>query len=498
MANRVTHPTRTIGPAQVVVVESRAATVEETPVEPFVFLEDSELTITVNWEGLGSGIVGCGLLRLQPLVRTGTIDFFVLPLESYVGSLELAFRNESGTSLGVLAAVVRRRKLASDADLKTLEQHWALSNLPTDATMRRRVVGGGGLALGAVSPAQWGAMARRLIQPVSMAARSISRRPKMAVTTPFQPTLASRVRKSSAGAVLAVLAGRTRVTSPRATWSVDPGAEVLAARDADRISKTMRRVQSELEEGQILDPNITQTFEEARRFLDLLKTRTPPARRVPIRQAVLHDPRYRLLHRVAMYSRRRATTTPSGLPIFRPSTALLYQEWCAWALVEEFVPAEERAPIRSALGETGARRLLLRSKPRKLVLELQHEFALPSGSHTPDLLLTIEDRERVIILDAKYQGEEYRLRKPPADAMNAMHRYRDVFQLEHPQTSSKEIWAAVLFPSPGQSDADWDRNRLFESALDPKYRLGAIPLSPSLRLPLREFLGRVGVLQAEA
>lgn len=453
------------------------------------FFEDSELTITVDWGAERRGRFVAGLMVQEPMAKTRAVDLHVLNLESYVGRIRLALVSHDGHIIAEQDRRVQRRKLARDEDLTELERHWTLSHLPVDASTTRRVFDQAGLQVGNPPPPQWAMMVRDLLRPLATATHKIERQPRHALETSRAMLTVSQLRRPALGPVLAVLRGMRRVEASTPQWLPDPGAATMAAQDARRILQHLKGLREELLEGAgTLDPDLDRQFRRVEAHLAQIAKQGPRRQRLP-RQAVLHDARYRMLHRAGMLARRSVLPGEGPVRAFRPPTYQLYEEWCAWALVEELADPADWPAIRTTLAHPGTRRgVLLRRKPKPLRLTAQYEMSILGWSHIPDLVLQLESDELVVLLDVKYRGEGEGLTDVPRDAIAELHRYRDAFLITHEGARHKQIWAAILHPAPGWDDANWLPSASFEAATNPRFRVGAVPLSPSARHPLRAYL----------
>jgi hypothetical protein len=329
-----------------------------------------------------------------------------------------------------------------------------------------------------------------MLRPLLTAARSIEAKPKHALLEERSDVHARKLRRPSIGPILASLRGERVVETARPRWQPDPGAEAMAARDARRIRKHVRRLRDEIEEAeQELDPELDHLLGRLQQHLGRIARKGDPSEAQRVRQAVLHDGRYRLLHRAGLLAKRSVDQVQEGgVKTFRPPTYQLYEQWCTWAIVEELAPEEGLGRIHRKLKRPWEEReVLLRSEPEPLRLSIQYEMSILGWRHRPDLVLRLDTPQTVCILDVKYRGEGEGLVEVPSDAIAELHRYRDAYLVSHSDAEHKEIWSAILHPAPGWRDEAWPEDAL-EAVLDEEYRIGSVPVSPSLREPMRNYL----------
>lgn len=459
-----------------------------------VLFEDSEITVTIDWGDRKRGNLVSGLTVLTPMAKTEDVDVHVLDLGSYVGTLELSLESANGDELGTKEIPVKRRKLATEDDLTELERYWSTLQLPVSSSTERRIYDDAELRPGEAGPAEWAVMVREMLRPLLAATRGIDQRPKHAVQRENEEVPARKLKSPSPGSVLSVLRGERRVETQTARWQKDPGAAAMASRDARRVRKHIRRLRDEIEEAdEELGGKLDQLFTQLERRLHRIERQGDPSDAHRARQAVLHDDRYRLLHRTGLLGKRSVDKIHEGsFDAFRPPTYQLYEQWCTWAVAQEMASPGALADIRRALKrpwEEG--RIPLREGSLPVSLYVQYEMALGEWKHRPDLVLRLDTPNRVCIFDVKYRGEGEGLANVPGDAIAELHRYRDAYLLDSEEAQHKEVWSAILHPAPGESDEDWEPRDEYLAALDSSLRIGGVPLSPSLRAPLNEFLVEV-------
>lgn len=459
-----------------------------------VLFEDSEITITVDWGDNQRGHLVSGLTILEPMAKTRGVDLHVLDLGSYVGTLQLALETKSGDSIATNEFQVERRKLGSDADLAEIEAYWSTLHLPEKPSVSRRIYNQSSGRPGEARPAQWAIMVRDMLRPLLTATRSIGQRPKHAAVVQRENIHSRNLKRPRVSPVLASLKGQRRIETARPRWQEDPGAQAMAARDARRVLKHIENLRALLEEvDDELAPEMDHLLTQLETRLLKIAAEGDPSQAHRARQAVLHDSRYRLLHRAGLLAKRGGGDIGEGdLKSFQPPTYRLYEEWCTWAMVEAIAPGSERKRIHQELRYPwDDRGVLLREEPVPIRLQIQYEMSILGWKHRPDLVLTLDTPTTVCILDVKYRGEGEGLTEVPSDAIAELHRYRDAYLLRHPSAQHREVWSAILHPAPAWSDSQWERSEAFEGALEEAYRVGAVPLSPSLREALDIYLAEV-------
>lgn len=130
----------------------------------------------------------------------------------------------------------------------------------------------------------------------------------------------------------------------------------------------------------------------------------------------------------------------------------------------------------------------------KYKVTYNHAYQTITGIHKPDIIIEINKGKipsTVIILDAKYRlinhdryGNPIKP-QPPADAINALHRYRDaIYVINKKQRVRPVVKGAILYPP----EIDSDLNDLpYWNSLQ-EVGIGAIPLIPEQDTYLKEFL----------
>lgn len=288
-----------------------------------------------------------------------------------------------------------------------------------------------------------------------------------------------------------MVAGRTAILTTASTWHTDIPTAAMASWDAKWVLKTLQALEQEAER---LAPDLRKDLAPLRQELQKIHQQSRAAPK--IRQAALHEARYRSLHAASLVSRRGRTLGDGATRLQRPPTHELYEKWCVRALVEELAPPGDRPRLLRRLLGDRTQSATIHTRSGRATLRLQYELAVPAlegarGKPRPDFLIELEDPKKIIIFDAKYRVHEDMVRAP-LDAVDGLHLYRDLYLLHRPAARHKQVWAAILYPAPGLQDQPDAWLPLFRSGTDEKVRVGAVPLSPSVREPLRDYLQKLG------
>lgn len=467
---------------------------EHLEAPPDAALEDSQLTILLS----GAEALSAGLMQLQPLIRDHQTKVYSLGLESVVGRLEFVVRDNEGKD-HVHSLRVARRKLATDAELQELEGNWALLHLPVAGSAKRVVIEQGSIGEEA-SPTQWATAYRHALRPLRNSIFSIQRSPRHAVTSQAGQLPLHALRRPLASAWQAAWQGRRVIETEQHAWRADPIAAAMAAWDAGQLLRTIRLLRQDLDEAHLLPPDLERDLANLETTLNRLGHSSKPPR---TRQAVLHDSRYRELHRAARLARRGRSTAAGRIAMQRPPTSDLYEAWCARALVEDLVPPEDQSKALQQLFAAQGRPIQVQGPTGALSLTIQYEMRPSAVSRIrlparPDFVVRVEDAGRVFIFDAKYRAAGPGLAKPPMDALDELHAYRDLFLLHRPEVQHKDVWCAILYPAPGFKPDDVSFEAYIELGWTKAARIGAIPLRPGLREPLRDYLVKTGLADPNA
>lgn len=240
-----------------------------------------------------------------------------------------------------------------------------------------------------------------------------------------------------------------------------------------------------------------------------LKNVPSPKRRLSPSTSVLRNPRYRKVSDLlARLDLSFVVSTNVDLLASRSIDAL-YEIWCfvkvAHALrdivgapvtVNDLVSISVKG-IRAGINRGQKKLEIGLTTDRRFRVQYNRTFKSLTGPQRPDIVIQIEIEQRspiIIILDAKYRIND-KTNLPPADAVNALHRYRDAIYLEGetgeqgPILSRPTVRGAALYPYVPQSSSRYKSSPLWES-LD-RLGIGAIPLLPGHDEYLRDWLEMV-------
>jgi len=191
--------------------------------------------------------------------------------------------------------------------------------------------------------------------------------------------------------------------------------------------------------------------------------------------------------------------------------ATLYEYWCFLSLVRLASELLDRPPAEQnvvKLGSRGIRVDLERGRASTvrfrrddgLTVELAYNRKFTSSAavlfdQVPDVLVSIRDArspEMHLVVDAKYRvdkslgSERFGMIAPPADAINALYRYRDAIVRE---TNTRSVVEAVAaFPASAMESEGYRGSRL-SIAID-EFGVGAIPFLPGNEVHMRSWLQR--------
>lgn len=441
-------------------------------------------------------------------IATGTVRF-----GSHIGRMRILVLVGGHVELAITANVTPR-KVTEDQVLQMLEEvnaTWAgLSFAALRPTHDPRTPG-----LGDPSMPVWLALLRATMLPLNAALQEIRRRPVEEIVRAHQRVRASRATRSDAtvrasvrragGVIPEVLDARpVRLTldTPSHRW--------LAAR-LHRAAMHLRRL---VREERRRPPTarrqrLIEELEGYRRQLERHLRQEPlveaegPSPSVPplaLRRRPAYAAAYTALRQLeGGLDRAEGDIRPALLDL-----ASLYETWCALTLVREAAEVlGHPGPVQPfGLHRAGVEVRLRRGRSAAIRIEgrgVQAEityaprFASPKAllAQRPDLLLTVRGTStRRIVLDAKYRRDEVAMRYgvagPPADAIGALHRYRDAIRA--PDGSAGWIDEALALFPPADDLAAFERSKLWIGLAD--IGVGAIPLVPGQTEWLRRWVER--------
>lgn len=190
----------------------------------------------------------------------------------------------------------------------------------------------------------------------------------------------------------------------------------------------------------------------------------------------------------------------SGIQASSSDIASLYEMWCFFEVAELIVNAFENGgqSLKGFHVDEGV--FATQLSREKLTLsfdaygcEIEIFYNRPylslTGEHRPDISIVVRVGDLpplMLILDAKYR-QEWSVRGvkgvgPGAEAMNAMHRYRDAVAIEMDQSGATlrpVVKAVALFPANASDTVTFTENSLYRSV--GPLGVGALPFLPSNR-----------------
>ena len=387
--------------------------------------------------------------------------------------------------------------------------------------------------------AAWATLLRHVLGDLERALDHVARHPRWGLARATEPVRVERIRRSDTAVLRAVRKGgghgsfqpmrggvpvRRRLPARRAVYTLDtPEHRWLAAQLRQirarlaRLTAEERRRSAGLRHARALRELDDMARRTARlaalepwRALEGEAPATPTLR-------LLTAPGYREAYQACLLLRRGLTLEGGPLALSLKDLHLLYEYWCFLTLVRlaaeatgAGLPAErlftvDRFGLRMRLRRGRAQTVTFAlGDGRRLAITYNPRFGGKGYlvPQQPDLMLTLErpggPRTRYI-LDAKYRLDaspayvrRFGVPGPPADALNALHRYRDAIRDDDRQ--GRTVAQAVALypyrePAPGTYAAARHGQALEEVGV------GAIPLLPGATAHLEAWLR--GVLTGE-
>ena len=216
-----------------------------------------------------------------------------------------------------------------------------------------------------------------------------------------------------------------------------------------------------------------------------------------------------------------------GLEVTSPGDALhslsdlheLYEAWCYIEIVRNVLSITGGECELGDLLQTtdSALRVQLRKGTRssvtfdhghgKLDVSYNVTFGGLTGSQKPDIVLNFRRNEwpdLIVVLDAKYRVdatpemvERFDMPAPPADAINALHRYRDAITLLSVDGGRTRpvVKGAALYPLGTGDSSPYEKSRLAEALSS--LGIGAIPFLPNNTGYVEEWLRSLLLMNPE-
>ena len=442
----------------------------------------------------------------QGQIVTGTLHF-----GSHVGRTRFLALVGGRVELEMVAEVTPRKVTWDLVEIMRDEVDAAWAGLPLSALRPTHASRSANDSDGPSVPA-WVALLQSSSEALDAALREIRRRPLQDVARPRQRVRASRATGADAVARASVrraggLPEVIEARPPHLTLDT-PSHRWLAAR-LRRVASTLRRLIQEETSRPATDRRrvVIETLRQIHRQLERHRVRGPLAEvstrasSIPplaLRRRPAYATAYHALRQLdGGLARAEGEVRPSLLDL-----AGLYEAWCALALVRETAAALnveppampfglQRAGVDVRLRRGRASAVRLSGKGVQVDMVYSPRFASPKAllAQRPDFLLTVRGRStRRIVLDAKYrrhdQSARYGVSGPPADAIGALHRYRDA--ILGPNGAAGWIHGAVALFPPGPDAASFGTSQLWTGLAD--IGIGAIPLVPEQTVWLRRWI----------
>ncbi|MEO0556712.1 MAG: DUF2357 domain-containing protein, partial [Bacteroidota bacterium] len=363
------------------------------------------------------------------------------------------------------------------------------------------------------SPPAWLALLRAFAEDLDTSLREIRRRPVRNIVRTRQRVRASRVTRADATAHACIRRAGGEIVenleARPARLTLDTLSHRWLAMRVNQVRSRLRRVlraeaaRTDTDRRRLVLADLERYGRQLDRHLAQVPlsegTERPPA--VPplaLRRRPAYAAAYDALRQLeGGLQRAGGTVRPPLLDM-----AGLYEAWCALVLVREtaHVLGVESPRMPFGMRRTGVEVRLRRGQGAAVRLETADvrvdiayapRFASPKAllAQRPDLLVTVQGRSiQRIVLDAKYRRDDsaarYGVAGPPADAIGALHRYRDA--ILGPGGRSGWIDRAIaLYPPTTDLDA-YETSPLWTGLAE--IGIGAIPLAPGQTEWLRRWL----------
>ena len=386
------------------------------------------------------------------------------------------------------------------------------------------------------SELEWLVVLRGVVDDLERALRFLAARPVRGLTREPRLVPASRIRRVDAALRTAVRRGRgagplvatrggawvrSQLEEHQARPTLDTAEHRWLAAQMQRCrqrvgeilrveckrARTERRDQT-IDELRALDARLAQLCALA----PLAAAGGPPPPGFASLQ-LLGAPGYREAYRlcVALGLGLRIQGGPLELSVKELST--LYEYWCYLAVLqviseETASPIDPRALIE--IKREGLQVALQRGRTtsvafgdppaRTIEVTYHREFSDPDllSAQNPDIVVALRNRgwpEMHLVLDAKYRVDASSgdpahddVPRPPPDALNVLHRYRDAILVEQPAPAPAQrsvVQAVALYPA-APEPAPFKATRLWRML--ERVGIGAIPLLPGSLELLRDWL----------
>jgi len=450
---------------------------------------------------------------LRDATGRGRVLAGVLDLDGRVGTLDLQFQRGGALALRLLLEVFpSKMRFREDfermlADLGGHRLPEVLKLLPA-TSVGRRLEGRGSLNL-----TERLQIFDAFFDPVERAVRQIARQPHTGLAPVTQARPTDRLRRPDGvtraaarrgGGPLLQLGAFTvpaRLPDGHREPSFDTPANRFVARALRSLGALVGRLRAQ-RGGRWDDPELHARLDgrltSIRRLRSLDFLRDLPDRPEEPDLVVQRAPGYRELLRGYRRTLLGFSVVAGDVQMGLNDLWALYERWCAVRVEQEL--ARLLGPgvgtlDRPAGGRRGAGPGVVFADGTRLRAQAR---AKDGAAHTPDLVLELQRSAPgggratfQIVLDAKYRLEWVGgAARPPQDALNAIHRYRDALVRPGPAGSLREVYGGVvLFPHPDErvylreersAWVDFDR-----------IGVGAVPLSPGQGDALQSWLTQV-------
>ena len=285
--------------------------------------------------------------------------------------------------------------------------------------------------------------------------------------------------------------------------------------EGEAAGRSILRIERELAELQGMEKTITRLVRST--FLEDVSG-PPPPRFSSL--TLMSRMGYREAYQALVVLQHGIRVEGSALQVSVSDLDVLFEYWCFLRCVEllaELAPDSIDAAelfkvsasgVRVVLEKGSSSRVRLRFENQTAELTYNPSYTGQTGSQRPDIVLRIL-REgwppMDIVFDAKYRVDasadyvrQFGVPGPPADAVNALHRYRDAI-LSYPNNRRHTVRGAALFPL-NQFMSERFEHRPLRRALG-SIGIGALPFLPTnvehVRSWLRELLDTPSVTLAK-
>lgn len=497
---------------------------EQSTAYPVMVPEDSELIFSVESDSTPPELSVRGKQDLQDFQTGRHALVAVLDFRRDIGATFVSVRDKK--SFVDFVIDVCPRKMSYDTDYFAIKEE--LDELSRDLSLSFLSSGhytGSFSGAQSANDLEWVNNLHRTLEELNLAFSAIAREPNYGAVLQPQHQQVLKLRRPNSGQLRILRKSKANGRHIQ----VDPGimlpAQVVLPTRINsvdtpenrwlhgEIKSVLNKLQSIIRESG-LDQNKGQYRElhncvkilSAMLNSSFLKNVSLPKGKRPPDTSVLRNPRYRrvsdLLSRLEL-----AFVVSTNIDLLASkSIDALYETWCfikvahalrdvvgASVTVNDLVSVSVKG-IRAVINRGQKKLEIGLTADRRFRVQYNRTFQSLTGPQRPDIVIQIEIEKRppiIIILDAKYRINN-KTNLPPADAVNALHRYRDAIYVEGEAVDRKStlsrptVRGAALYPYVPQNSDEYKNNPLWQS-LD-RLGIGAIPLLPGHDAYLREWL----------